>query len=85
MYFAHPYSSCERSKNERHNRLFRSYVSKRCSIEQYDAEEIIDIANAINDKPRCLLEYMTASELFEDFLDKVYALEGTPCKVQIAR
>lgn len=74
VYFAHPYSSWERPQNERHNRLFRGYISKGVSIEQYDAEEILDIADSINDKPRRILGYRSASELFEDFLDEVYSL-----------
>lgn len=38
IFFAHPYSSWERSQNERHNRIFRRYISKGVSIEKYTAE-----------------------------------------------
>lgn len=74
VYFAHPYCSWERGQNERHNRLFRGFIPKGISMEDYSDEEISDIADAINDKPRRILGYQSASELFEAFLDKVYAI-----------
>lgn len=58
-YFAHPYSSWERAQNERHNRLFRRYVPKGASIENYTYEQIMWFANEMNDLPKRQLNYST--------------------------
>ena len=74
IYFAHPYSSWERAKNERHNRLFRGYVPKGVSIENYTDEQIMWFADEMNDMPRRQLGYSTPAELFDKFLDQVYSV-----------
>lgn len=51
FYFAHPYSSWERSRNERHNRLLRGDVPKGVSIDNYTAEQILWFADEITDLP----------------------------------
>ena len=38
VYFAHPYTSWERPQNERHNRLFRTFVPKGVAVEAFSAE-----------------------------------------------
>ena len=73
VYFAHPYSSWERPRNERHNGMLRDYIPKGESIEQYTDEEILSFADEINSRPRRVLGYHTPEELFEVFLDNVYA------------
>ena len=80
VFFAHPYSSWERPQNERHNRLFRRYVPKGQSIENYSAEQILSFADEMNAYPRRILGYRTPEELFDAFLDQVYSVD----KVQIA-
>ena len=73
VYFAHPYSSWERPQNERHNGLLRRYIPKGVSIDGYSAEEILAFSDEINGLPRKLLGYRTPEELFDAFLDQVYA------------
>lgn len=73
VYFAHPYSSWERPQNERHNGLLRAYVPKGESIEQYSEEYVLMAADELNGKPRKKLNYYTPEELFEAFLDSVFA------------
>ena len=73
IYFAHPYSSWERPRNERHNGMLRNYIPKGESIEQYTDEEILSFADALNSRPRRVLGYHTPEDLFDTFLDKVYA------------
>lgn len=73
VYFAHPYTSWERPQNERHNGLFRQYVPKGVSIEKFSEEEILAFADELNGRPRRKLGYRTPEELFEAFLDKLYA------------
>ncbi|MCQ4689557.1 IS30 family transposase [Clostridium sp. SL.3.18] len=80
IYFAHPYSSWERAQNERHNRLFRRYVPKGVTIDNYSSEQILSFADEMNALPRKILGYCTPEELFDEFLDQVYSVD----KVQVA-
>ena len=73
VYFAHPYTSWERAQNERENGMLRRYVPKGVSIENFSDEEILWAADALNGLPRRNLGYCTPEELFEAFLDIVYA------------
>ena len=73
VYFAHPYTSWERAQNERQNGMLRRYVPKGVSIENFSNEEILWAADALNGLPRRNLGYCTLEELFEAFLDTVYA------------
>ena len=77
MYFAHPYSFRERHQNERHNGLLREYIPKGISIEQYTDDDILDMADTLNQRLRSILEYHSPAELFETFLDEVYAIDNT--------
>ena len=76
VFFAHPYTSWERARNERHNGLFRSFVPKGVSIELFTDEDILAAADELNGRPRRKLGYCTPEELFEAFLDTVYALRS---------
>lgn len=73
IYFAHPYSSWERPVNERHNGLLRQYIPKGVSIERYTPEDVLWFADQLNSRPRKRLGYRTPEELFEAFLDSLYA------------
>ena len=55
------------------NRQNRQYVPKGVSIENFSDEEILRAADALNGLPRRNLGYCTPEELFEAFLDTVYA------------
>ena len=45
FYFCHPYASCEKGTNEKHNSLIRYFIPKSSLIENYTVNEINDIAN----------------------------------------
>ena len=70
------YTSWERPKNERHNRLFQTFVPNCVSIEAFSAAYILAAADELNGRPRKKLGYRTPEELFDEFLDSVYAAEG---------
>ena len=59
VYFAHPYTSWERPQNERHNGLFRAFLPKGKSIEQFTDEDILAAADELNGRPRRKLGYRT--------------------------
>lgn len=73
VFFAHPYTSWERAQNERHNGLLRAFVPKGVSIELFTDEDILAAADELNGRPRRKLGYCTPEELFESFLNDVYA------------
>lgn len=73
VYFAHHYSSWERPQNERHNRIFRRYVPKGVSIDNYTDNQILYYAYEMNALQRRNLGYATPEELFDEFLDEVYS------------
>ena len=78
VFYAHPYSSWERAQNERHNGLFRAFVPKGVSLQNYSAEYILAAADELNARPRKKLNYATPEELFDSFLDRVYAVSSNP-------
>ena len=78
VFFAHPYTSWERPQNERHNGLFRAFVPKGTSMQNYSAEYILSAADELNARPRKKLGYATPEELFDSFLDRVYAVDSKP-------
>lgn len=73
VYFTHPYASCERGTNERHNGMLRRFLPKGVAINGYSMDEIAFIEDWCNTLPRKLLNYRTPEELFEDELDMIYA------------
>ena len=75
VYFTHPYSSFEKGTNECHNRMLRRFVPKGKSIADYSQEDITYFADLINGSPRKRLGYRTPEALFEQELDRIYALD----------
>ena len=71
MYYCHPYTSCERGSNENQNRLIRRFIPKGTRIESVTAADLRFIQNWMNDLPRKLHSWQTASELFECELGKL--------------
>ena len=72
VYYAHPYTSCDKGTVERHNGLIRRFIPKGDYINNYSLQEIIDIETWCNSLPRKLLAYHTPDEIFERELDHIY-------------
>ena len=64
VYFADPYSSWQRGTNENSNGLLRRYYPKGTDFTKVSQEEINDIVQEINHRPRKCLDYATPSEIF---------------------
>jgi transposase, IS30 family len=64
IYFAHPYSSNERARNENTNGLLRQYVPKGTNFETISQQQLDTIVYELNDRPRKSLGYRTPRELF---------------------
>ncbi|MDQ0158048.1 IS30 family transposase [Robertmurraya andreesenii] len=68
IYFTHPYTSCERGTNERHNGLIRRFIPKGRAISLVADETISYIQNWCNHLPRKILGYKTPEECFKEEL-----------------
>jgi IS30 family transposase len=61
-YFAKPYAAWQRGLNENHNGLVRRYIPKRASLANYTQSHLDLIAQALNNRPRKSLAYLTPHE-----------------------
>ena len=67
-YYCHPYCSSERGTNERLNREIRRLIPKGTALSKYSNNDIKEVEEWLNNYPRSILGYATASELFEQQL-----------------
>ena len=72
VFYTHPYTSCEKVTNERHNSIIRRFIPKGKRISDFDVDYITDIEIWCNSLPRKILNYRTPDEVFEDELDLIY-------------
>lgn len=63
-YYCHPYCSFERGSNENQNKLVRRWVPKGTDISEYTDEYILRMQDWINNYPRKLFSWKTASYMF---------------------
>ena len=66
IYFAHPYTSCERGTNEVHNGLIRRFIPKGRSMSKYSCSSIEGVQTWCNSLPRKILGYRTPDEAFAE-------------------
>jgi IS30 family transposase len=64
VYFTHPYTSCERGTNERHNGLIRRFIPKGKSMNGMEEDFIIKVQNWCNTLPRKILDYHSPSVVY---------------------
>jgi IS30 family transposase len=64
VFFADPYSSWQRGSNENSNMLLRGYLPKKCDISDLGQEELDDIAEELNNRPRKRLGFRTPNEVY---------------------
>lgn len=73
VYYAHPYSSWERGGNENFNGFLRRWIPKGCDIGEFTPDEVSSIVKWVNDYPREVLGWATASEAFKAELEALAA------------
>ena len=66
IYFCHPYASCEKGTNERHNGILRYFIPKGTNIDDYSYEYINSSVNWMNNYPRKILDYKTPIEALKE-------------------
>lgn len=72
VYYAHPYTSCDKGTVERHNGLIRRFIPKGKRIDDFTSQQISDVETWCNSLPRKLLGYRTPDEIFEEEIDRIY-------------
>ncbi len=68
VFFADPYSSWQRGLNEQTNGLLRQYWPKKTDFKLVSHEEVEQVINQLNDRPRFLLDFSTPSALMLEHL-----------------
>ena len=68
IYFAHSYSSWERGTNENQNRMIRRFIPKGKDIAEYSRTDIQQIQDWMNNYPRKILGYKTATQVAQKSL-----------------
>ena len=63
-YFAHPSASWERGLNENTNGLVRQYFPKQCDFTTITDEEVKQVQQRLNSRPRKTLGYQTPQQVF---------------------
>lgn len=63
---ADPYASYQRWTNEKHNWFLRRFIPKWVNIDDWTDQEIQEIQNMINHKPRKILWYKTPYEVYHN-------------------
>lgn len=79
-YFADPYSSWQRGTNENTNGLLRRYLPKKTDFTKLSQAELDDIVEEINNRPRKVLAYKTANEVY---LEQIAKLMGVRIPARI--
>ena len=64
FFFATPYHAWERGLNEHTNGLVREYFPKSTDFHQVRAEDVRQVQEALNNRPRRALGYRTPAEVF---------------------
>ncbi len=63
-YFAHPYHSWERGLNENTNGLIRQYLPKGSSFDNLTQNDLNNIREKLNNRPRKCLDFKTPNQVF---------------------
>ena len=73
IYFANPYHSWERGRNENTNGLIRDFFPKGTDFKRLTQKDILRVTDLINNRPRKRLQWLTPLEIYES---QSVALEG---------
>ena len=73
IYFANPYHSWERGRNENTNGLIRDFFPKGTDFKRLTQKDILRVTDLINNRPRKRFQWLTPLEVYES---QSVALEG---------
>lgn len=66
LYFAHPYTACERGTNENHNRILRRFFPKGCDFSKVTDEEVSKAEHWMNNYPRRIHGGKTPAMIYKE-------------------
>ena len=66
VYFAHPYTACERGTNENHNRILRHFFPKGCDFSEVTDDEVQQAVDWMNNYPRRIHGGLTPAMIYND-------------------
>jgi IS30 family transposase len=75
FYFATPYHSWERGLNEHTNGLVRGYFPKSTNFLEVTQEQVLEVENLLNNRPRKILGFETPLERFTRVSENMLNLE----------
>lgn len=64
FYFTHPYHSWEKGLVENTNKWIRHFIPKKTNLQTVTDEKIAQVLTYLNDRPRQVLGYKTANEVY---------------------
>ena len=68
VFFAHPHSPWERGTNENTNALIRQFFPKGTDFNKISKEQLKDVQESLNDRPRKVHDFYTPNEVFYKLL-----------------
>lgn len=71
VYYTDPYSAWQKGMNENCNGILRRFIPKGTDLNKITTEKLENILKKINGKPRAILGYETADELFEKEIKRI--------------
>jgi|SRR3989344_9611718 len=64
FYFTHPYHSWEKGLVENTNKWVRHFIPKKTDLQTVTKEKIVEVLTYLNDRPRQILDYRTANQVY---------------------
>ena len=68
FYFTHPYHSWEKGLVENTNKWIRHFIPKKTDLNTVTKEKIRECLTYLNDRPREILDYRTANDVYSEIL-----------------